>query len=57
MNNNDLMLKLICQDITFAMQVIAKIFSGLFLSPDAIAIYVVFALGFAAYWLKAKLNA
>ena len=57
MNNNDLMLKLICQDITLAVQVMAKIFGGLFLSPDAIAIYVVFALGFAAYWLKAKLNA
>jgi hypothetical protein len=57
MNNNDLYLKLICQDVTFAAQVIAKIFSGLFLSPDAIAIYAVFALGFAAYWLKKKLNA
>ena len=44
-------------DFGLAFQVMAKIVGGLFLSPDAIAIYVVFALGFAAYWLKAKLNA
>lgn len=57
MNNNDLMLKLICQDIAFVCQVMAKTLGGLFLSPDAIAIYVVFGLGFAIYWIKNKLNA
>ena len=54
---NDLFLKAIAQDITFAAQVMAKIMGGLFLSPDAIAIYVVFGLGFLAFWLKSKLNA
>ena len=44
-------------DLGLALQVMAKIVGGLFLSPDAIAIYVVFGLGFAGYWLKAKLNA
>ena len=57
MNNNDLFLKLICQDITIAVQVIAKIVGGLFLSPDAIAVYAVFGLGFLIYWLKSKMNA
>ena len=57
MNNNDLFLKLICQDLAFVSQVIVKTLGGLFLSPDAIAIYVVFGLGFAIYWIKNKLNA
>ena len=54
---NDLFLKAIAQDVTFAAQVMAKIVGGLFLRPDAIAIYVVFGLGYLAFWLKFKLNA
>jgi len=54
---NDLFLKAIAQDITFAAHVMAKIMGGLFLSPDAIAIYVVFGLGYLAFWLKSKLKA
>ena len=58
MNESDQMfLATLTNDFGLAIQVMAKIVGGLFLSPDAIAIYVVFALGFAAYWLKAKLNA
>ena len=44
-------------DIPMVLQVMAKIMGGLFLSPDAIAIYVVFGLGFLIFWLKSKLNA
>jgi len=58
MNESDqLFLATLTNDFGLALQVMAKIVSGLFLSPDAIAIYVVFALGFFAYWLKSKLNA
>lgn len=49
--------QILLHDLTLALQVIGKIFSGLFFSPDAIAIYVVFALGFLIFWIKAKLNA
>jgi len=49
--------QILLNDLSLALQVIGKIFSGLFLSPDAIAIYVVFALGFLIVWAKSKLNA
>jgi hypothetical protein len=55
--SDQMFLAILTNDFGLAFQVMAKIVGGLFLSPDAIAIYVVFALGFAAYWLKAKLNA
>jgi hypothetical protein len=48
--------QILLNDLTLALQVIGKIFSGLFLSPDAIAIYVVFALGFLVFWLKSKVE-
>jgi hypothetical protein len=58
MNNHDQMfLALLTNDILMVLQVMAKIVGGLFLSPDAIAIYVVFGLGYLAFWLKSKLNA
>jgi len=59
MNNesDQMFLALLTNDITMVLQVMGKIFSGLFLSPDAIAIYVVFALGFLIVWAKSKLNA
>ena len=50
-------LALMTNDILMVLQVMAKIVGGLFLSPDAIAVYVVFGLGFFAFWLKSKLNA
>ena len=55
--SDQLFLGLLTLDLTLVLQVMAKVLGGLFLSPDAIAIYVVFGLGFAAYWLKSKLNA
>jgi len=55
--SDQLFLGLITQDLTLVLQVMAKTLGGLFLSPDAIAIYVVFGLGFAIYWIKNKLNA
>jgi hypothetical protein len=55
--SDQLFLGLLTHDLTLVLQVMAKVLGGLFLSPDAIAIYVVFALGFFAYWLKGKLNA
>ena len=54
---DQIFLALLTDDITLVLQVMAKMVSGLFLSPDAIAIYVVFGLGYLAYWLKSKLNA
>jgi hypothetical protein len=57
MNESDQMfLALLTNDITMVLQVIAKIAAGLFLSPDAIAIYVVFGLGFLVFWLKSKVE-
>ena len=44
-------------DIPMVLHAMAKIMGGLFFSPDAIAIYVVFGLGFLIFWLKSKLNA
>jgi hypothetical protein len=55
--SDQMFLATLTNDFPLAFQVMAKIVGGLFLSPDAIAIYVVFALGFAAYWLKKNLNA
>ena len=49
--------QILLNDVSIALQVMAKIVGGLFLSPDAIAIYVVFGLGFLAFWLKAKMKA
>ena len=43
-------------DFGLAFQVMAKIVGDLFLSPDAIAIYVVFGLGLVAFWAKRTLN-
>ena len=54
---DQMFLALLTDDITLVLQVMAKIVGGLFLSPDAIAIYVVFGLGYLAFWLKSKLNA
>lgn len=54
---DQMFLALLTDDIMLVLQVMAKMVSGLFLSPDAIAIYVVFGLGYLAYWLKSKLNA
>jgi uncharacterized membrane protein len=50
-------LALLTNDLMMVLHVMAKIMGGLFLSPDAIAIYVVFGLGFLIFWLKSKLNA
>jgi len=55
--NDQMFLALLTNDIAMALQVMAKIVGGLFLSADAIAIYVVFGLGYLAFWLKSKLNA
>jgi hypothetical protein len=55
--NDQMFLALLTNDITLVLQVMAKIVGGLFLSPDAIAIYVVFGLGYLAFWLKSKLKA
>lgn len=58
MNNNDQMfLALLTNDLMMVLHAMAKIVGGLFFSPDAIAIYVVFGLGFLIFWLKSKLNA
>jgi len=43
-------------DFLLAFRVMAKIIGDLFLSADAISIYIVFALGFLALWLKGKLE-
>jgi len=58
MNNesDQMFLAILTHDISLAGQVIVKILAGLFLSPDAIAIYVVFILGFFIYWLKSELD-
>ena len=45
---------LIVNDIAFVCQVIWKIISGLFLSPDGAAVSVVFLLGALFIWLKNK---
>ena len=55
--SDKMFLALLTNDVVLALQVMAKIVSGLFLGPDAIAIYVVFGLGFLAFWIKSKLNA
>ena len=55
--SDQMFLATLTNDFTLAFEVMAKIVGGLFLSPDAIAIYVVFGLGFAIFWLKSKLNA
>ena len=58
MNHDDQMfLALHTNDIPMVLQAMAKIVGGLFFSPDAIAIYVVFGLGFLIFWLKSKLKA
>ena len=58
MNESDQMfLALLTSDVIMALQVMAKIVGGLFFSPDAIAIYSVFGLGFLVFWLKSKLKA
>ena len=50
-------LALLTNDLMMVLHAMAKIVGGLFFSPDAIAIYVVFGLGFLIFWLKSKLNA
>ena len=57
MHNDQMFLALHTNDIPMVLHAMAKIMGGLFLSPDAIAIYVVFGLGFLIFWLKSKLNA
>lgn len=54
--SDEIFLALLTNDIGMALQVMTKTIGGLFLSPDAIAIYVVFILGFLGFWLKAKLE-
>jgi hypothetical protein len=43
-------------DITLAGQVIAKIFSGMFLTGEGLAVVGVFALAGIAFWIKAKIE-
>lgn len=54
--SDQMFLATLTNDFTLAFQVMAKIVSGLFFSPDAIAIYVVFGLGFLAFWAKHKVE-
>jgi hypothetical protein len=44
--------QIILNDLTLALEVMGKIFAGLFLTPDAFAIYIVFGLGFLLFWFK-----
>ena len=55
--SDQMFLATLTNDFGLALEVMAKIVGGLFLSPDAIAIYVVFGLGFLIFWAKSKLNA
>jgi len=55
--SDQIFLATLTNDFPLALQVMAKIVGGLFFSPDAIAIYVVFGLAFIAFWAKHKLNA
>ena len=43
-------------DITLALQVIGKIFSGMFLTGEGIAILALFSTATIAFWTKAKLE-
>ena len=43
-------------DITLPLQVMAKIFSGMFLTNEGIAILALFSVATIAFWTKAKLN-
>jgi hypothetical protein len=55
--SDQLFLATLTNDFGLAFQVMAKIIGGLFLSPDAIAIYIIFILGFLAVWSKSKAGA
>jgi hypothetical protein len=42
---------------TLALQVIAKIISGMFFTPEMVIILSVIAVAGIAFWIKARLNA
>ena len=54
--SDQMFLAALTNDFGLAFQVMAKIVGDLFLSPDAIAIYVVFGLGLVAFWAKSTRN-
>jgi hypothetical protein len=43
-------------DIILAAQVIAKIFSGMFLTKEGMIVLAVFGVGGFAFWVKSKLE-
>lgn len=57
MNSSDQMfLALLTNDFLTVLCLFAKNIAGLFLSPDAIAIYVVIALGLAIFKIHSMIN-
>jgi hypothetical protein len=43
-------------DVSLAAQVIAKIFSGMFLTKEGMIVLAVFGFGGFAFWVKSKLE-
>jgi len=54
MTSDELFNKIIMQDISIVFESIWKIFSGLFLSPDGLAVTTVFLLGSLFVFCKIK---
>ena len=56
MNSDELFLNTIQSDLGLVFSVIGKIFSGLFLTPEAISVTVIFVLGILLFTLKSTKN-